>query len=171
MKKYNSGISGEKKVKHLLEVLENQGYKIFHNLKLPMKNGKKIELDFIVIGMNGVFIVEVKNLQGVITGHTTHKHLKRFMPNSGTYQDIENPIKQIGKQAKYLSNYFNENNIFTDIDYIIVFPNEDVQIDLIGDTSKILYSYQLTNYINSYSSIKILTYLEISNIYKILKGV
>lgn len=61
--KFFSGISGETAVWDELHKLNDQ-YTVFEDLRLP---GHMENIDFVVVGPNGSFTVEVKNHSGNIT--------------------------------------------------------------------------------------------------------
>ena len=49
-------------------------YEIFSSLYLQKYNGETTEIDAILIHENAVFILEIKNLYGKITGNIDDKH-------------------------------------------------------------------------------------------------
>lgn len=62
--KYQSGLRGQGNVVNLLRLHLPDSYSVFAGLQLPFMRG---DIDCVVIGSNGVFAVEVKNIRGVVT--------------------------------------------------------------------------------------------------------
>jgi hypothetical protein len=63
------GKIGEYKVKSTLEKLISDHYIQFHDLYIPIENGKKTsQVDHIVLSPKGIFVIETKNYKGWITG-------------------------------------------------------------------------------------------------------
>ena len=61
-----AGIEGEKQTANLLSFLPKD-YTVYQDVRVPFK-GKTSEVDNIVVGKKGVFIIETKNLNGDISG-------------------------------------------------------------------------------------------------------
>jgi hypothetical protein len=62
----SSGVDGENVAKRAIKKLPDS-YHVFRNLHLEHE-GKECEIDFLVVGNNGIFAVEVKNHNGRISG-------------------------------------------------------------------------------------------------------
>jgi hypothetical protein len=63
------GKAGERKVKNVLEKLDQNHYISFHDVYIPINNGKKTsQVDHIVLSQNGIYVIETKNYKGWITG-------------------------------------------------------------------------------------------------------
>jgi Nuclease-related domain len=58
---WQTGAEGELRTGRLLEPLEAEGFRILHDRKIP---GSRANIDHIVIGPPGVFVVETKSLGG-----------------------------------------------------------------------------------------------------------
>ena len=118
----SSGVRGETVAINELITLSDE-YLVFSNVHLH--NGKFIsEMDAIVIGPNGVFVVEVKGHNGVIEGSseqdtwTQHKVGRRGGEYSKT---MKNPIKQLKRNIYDLSQYLKQQGINVWIDGVIAF--------------------------------------------------
>lgn len=68
-------------------------YEIFSSLYLPKYNGETTKIDAILIHENAVFILEIKNLYGKITGNIDDKHWNQRL-NDGLEHKFYNPILQ-----------------------------------------------------------------------------
>ena len=60
---WQTGEQGELRTGRLLEPLEAQGFRILHDRKIP---GSRANIDHIVIGPPGIFVVETKSLGGTL---------------------------------------------------------------------------------------------------------
>lgn len=90
------GLGGEQEVFDLINHLP-QGYKILTDVKIVNGN-KSSQIDFVIIGRNGIFIMEAKNMRGIIRGKESDKILKKIkIGKSGDRytSNVYNPILQI----------------------------------------------------------------------------
>lgn len=90
------GLQGEKEAFDLLSKLPRQ-YKILSDVHLVDGN-KSSQIDFVIIGSNGVFIMESKHIKGIISGKEEDNYLQKIKIGKGGdkyYKKMFNPIKQI----------------------------------------------------------------------------
>jgi hypothetical protein len=135
---YQSGISGENRASHELDKLRDS-YEVLSNVKLDV-DGEKAELDFVVIGSNGVFIVENKNYNGTIEGHVDEdKWVQKKVGQGGTpYSNpIRNPIFQLKREIHILANYLRENGINVFVTGFVYFSNYYANLSITGDSEYI----------------------------------
>ena len=101
--KRETGEKGERDVKHNLDFLKLNGYKILHNIRLRNQDFIQ-EIDHIAIGHNGVFHLETKNHHG--TGRITiDKNGNWIKETGGRESSIENPIGQVDRHDMVLKDY------------------------------------------------------------------
>ncbi len=135
---YQSGISGENRASHELDKLRDS-YEILSNINLDF-DGERAEFDFIVIGMNGVFIVENKNYNGTIEGHAdSDKWVQKKVGQGGTpYSNtIYNPIFQLKREIYILANYLKANGINVYVTGFVYFSNYYANLKITGDSEYI----------------------------------
>jgi len=101
---WRKGLEGEKTVNKFLEGLP-QDYFIFYDVKLP---GSKGNIDNVVIGPNGIFVVETKNYTGeyFIKGDSWYKI--GSPPTQRLIKIHGSPGKQAKFNAKKLRNFLTE---------------------------------------------------------------
>lgn len=136
------GIKGEYKVYKQLKVIKKMGYKLFQNVHLK-NNDIKAQLDFIIVGINGIFIVEVKNQRGVIIGNCESKYLtkiKKSKSGNEYKKKIYNPIKQVNTHIYKLSKILRNNGINSWIEGIVLFSNKDSNVKINSDKILIIQS-------------------------------
>lgn len=86
---------------------------LFCNLYLSY-DGKKTELDNVIVNKNGVFIIEVKNYTGKLIGSENDFVWKKtkttFHGNSYT-QEVKNPVRQVKRQTYILAHYLESHGV------------------------------------------------------------
>lgn len=90
------GLQGEKEAFDLLSKLPRQ-YKVLSDVHL-VDGTKSSQIDFVIIGPNGIFIMESKHIKGIINGREEDNYLQKIkIGKSGDkyYKKMFNPIKQI----------------------------------------------------------------------------
>lgn len=131
------GEHGEQKALTILSQLDDS-FTIFHNVDISY-NSKSSQLDVILVSKHGVFVIEVKNMNGHIYGNYNDYELiqEKIGRRGGRYQSVfYNPIKQVGTHVYRLSNFMKSYGIDQYITGIVFFVNEDVSLDI--DTDDIL---------------------------------
>jgi hypothetical protein len=110
-------------------------YCVYNNVIIPAGN-TTCEIDILVIGPNGIFIVEVKHMTGRIIGQADDKTwLQARRPNSRTFKS---PIKQVNRQVYWLKQLLNESNIQSWIQPIVVFTHPYFELDVISNRIPVL---------------------------------
>lgn len=136
-----AGINGERIATKVLSTLPD-GYTVFQDVIVTYDN-KKSEIDNIVIGKSGVFIVEVKNHNSHIEGDlkdiywTQHKVGRGATPYT---DEMYNPVKQVGTQIYCLANYLRQNGVNTYIEGMVYFANKTCLVSLTGNSDISVFS-------------------------------
>lgn len=91
-----SGIQGEENTVKMLRALPNS----WHILANPVftVRGRQAELDVLLIGTSGVWIVETKNHSGVITGTPKQEYWRQ--EKRSQEKQMKNPLLQIERQQR-----------------------------------------------------------------------
>lgn len=151
---FASGDEGESLAIAYLEVLD-RNFHIIPNAVLKYGE-KRSEMDTIVIGPTGVFIIEVKNYKGIIEGNMSDHNLKQTKPdNYGKMftKTFYNPCKQVATHRYTLNGVLRVSGISTYINICVFFANKDAQLSVNNDNNsdcKIFQDYsKLVNYIKS----------------------
>lgn len=152
-----SGIIGEKTALEVLSKLSDE-YTIISDLEIEF-DGSKSQIDSIVVGPNGIFIVETKNIKGEIKGNDTDKDIivDKVGRRGGEYSNtVYNPCKQVGTHVFRLSKFLQERRLGTWVQGIVFFSNTETTIKM--QTAKIpVFAYSsyrgsdIVNYIATYS--------------------
>jgi len=136
-KKYNILLSGVKGENHTLEILKKlpKSFTIITN-PVILNRGITLELDFVVIGKNGVFIVESKNYRGIISGQTSSPKWKQIKHGKGdnVYEkEVGNPVKQAHRQGRRMLEMFRDFQITADIYPIVYFVDSRSELKIQDD--------------------------------------
>jgi len=156
------GAEGEETVAEHLKALGNR-YRIIHDVVLPEIGGN---IDHIVLGPNGIFVIETKNHNGFITCNgdywTQRKVGQRGTPYLGK---IGCPSKQVKKNAISLRSMIRDRlgmNLY--VNCAIVFANKDAVISIKNPTVEVLKPNELCEFIKTHNSWSILTNKELEEL-------
>ena len=117
-----------------------------------------MECDFVIVGENGVFLVECKNYNGTLVGDADNNEwtLEKIGQKGGEYsKQIRNPIKQVKRNIGILSKYFKMAGCPAWIEGYVCFPSAKtislVSSPIIGDTrdiASLIVNYVPRNYLS-----------------------
>ena len=74
------GLMGEYLTYMELRHWENRGARFIFNAWLPRRNGKRVEVDLIMISEDGIFVIESKNRGGIIEGYEDDENWIQTLP-------------------------------------------------------------------------------------------
>jgi len=156
------GQPGEEKVSGFLAENLSDRYVILNSPRIYY-HGATYDIDHIVIGPNGVFVVETKNMQGQINGGIMGNWVQERR-KSGKHRKVKigNPANQVHQYAKVIKSYLgsrwayeNDNKMNIKVYPVVVFVHEDIDISKMEFTKpgyigrvKILELAELVNFIN-----------------------
>lgn len=127
-----------------------EGYHVFTNVTISYQNYSQ-ETDLIIVGMKGVYIIEVKNHNGKIVGDAESSEWMQHKVGrgGGRYsKKMNNPVKQVKGQVYKLSKFLKEQGINVWVEGIILFTNSDVIVEVKNSSIPILFpAKRLSNYI------------------------
>jgi len=124
-----SGLAGEKQTLQIFKNLPDS-YVVISDLEIEAE-GKKSQLDHVIIGGNGIFVVETKNLNGLILGNADdHQLTQSKVGRGGTpySKTFYNPIKQVSTHVFRLSRLLKENGLDEWIQGAVYFSNPECQV-------------------------------------------
>ena len=132
------GIKGERDTAALIERLPD-GYYGIQNATVSFE-GKQSEIDMIVVGPSGVFIVESKSRNGQITGDydarywTQHKVGRGGTPYSS---DFYSPVKQVGIHVYRLAHLLRSRGMGVNIEGAVYMSSDNSEVFLSGTPGRI----------------------------------
>lgn len=137
------GFIGEYKVKSRLSKLNNDEYKVIHNLRI-FYNGIMSQIDHIVISKYGIFVIETKNYKGVIYGG--EKSYEWTQTHGYAKTKFYNPIKQNIGHIKALQANLSENKNINFFPIVVFTGKAKLKIN---SSFPVVHTHQLINTINS----------------------
>ncbi len=169
---WKSGISGEDAVIRELKRL-NDSYYLINNIVVPPNRG---DTDHIVLGPNGIFVIESKNYGGEIkcTGDSWSRY--KIGRKGKPYELwIGSPSNQVKRNSKVLKDFIlrNKDRIFKEdkhiwVHGIVVFTNKNANLHIEKPTVNILRIEELCDFIKKQNSEFYLSDDEIRNIADVL---
>lgn len=126
----NSGRLGEKDLYNTVRRLGGNNV-IFCNLPIRYKRGRS-ETDVLIIGQNGIVIIEVKNHSGTIQGSwkADKWEQRKLYRNQSSVTEMDNPIKQMRRQRDIVKSIFNAAGEDVWVDTVLYFSNVNAKLRL-----------------------------------------
>jgi len=160
------GFMGEFWVKNELNKLPKDKYKILNNIMIEDDYGTH-QIDHIVISNYGIFVIEMKNFYGLITGNENNEYWiqhfgkKKFKFKNPIYQNYGH-IKSLENLLKLNNDYFipivcfynqaklrvKSNNIITQLDFLVKTIKSSCNIEYnldINNIANTILSSNITN--------------------------
>lgn len=157
---YYGGWEGERRVTKLLKSTLNDDYCLINEVCLDRKG----DLDHLLLGPNGIFVIETKNWRGKITCHgddwQRQDHRKFTGSPSRQVKNNVNKIKRLLETQPNLRNH----GIW--VEPIVVFTNNNSQLNINKPTVTILKLSELPSHIINYKNYNPYTIKQIQQITK-----
>ena len=153
-----SGVKGESYARGLLKSLPNT-YTVYSEVDINFE-GKKSQIDNIIVGPNGVFVVEVKNASGDIYGAANDQFWtqQKVGRKGGRYaKKFYNPIKQVGTHVYRTAQLLKQNHFNVWVQGIVYFTNPATGVYVNDDRIPVFSAKEgngrdLIDYIESYKA-------------------
>lgn len=172
----STGLNGKKQTLSFVSSLPND-YTVVTNPKITYQ-GQESMLDTVVIGSNGVFIIQTKNHNGSISGSVSDNKLSQYkIGRRGTpYTNMfYNPAKQVSTHVFRLSKLLQEFGYNVWIQGIVYFSNPSAEVNVRYGGGQIPVfaasengEFEMCEYITSYTQKKTLSKTDIEKIADIL---
>lgn len=138
------GKKGERAAAWYLHRLPSE-YVTYSDIMLPTEYGTT-QIDHLVISPYGVFVIEVKNMQGFISGHENSEMWTQNI--YGHKYEMRNPVKQNMAHVIALKSVFKGLQKMPFVS-IVAFGHE-ARLNVTADNSAIIYIRELTQVIRQY---------------------
>ena len=165
------GLRGEKRALSLVSKLPSDYY-VFTNVKLRYED-RESETDLIVVGEKGVFLVEVKNHNGRISGREQDKRWVQHKIGSkgGHYANpFYNPTKQVKTHVFRLSQILKDEGFPYWIQGVVYFVNPNVELQVYSKQIPVLsLNQRFIDYLKVFQPRRSLSKQEIELVVKALK--
>lgn len=133
-----AGDAGESATAHLISQLP-QGYYGFQNLYVTYE-GEQSEIDMVVVGKTGVFIIETKHLNGYVVGNYESRDwiLHKTGRRGGEYsKEFYSPVKQVGTHVYRLAKFLRSNGVPVTVEAMVFFTHPNTRISVAGQQGRI----------------------------------
>lgn len=160
-----AGARGENTVLKELRMLDDT-YCIFMNYRIESLRYRD-EVDFLVIGETGIFVVEVKNHCGKISGSAKAAFWKQYKTagKKTKQKQIRNPVAQTRRHAANIGNLLRRGKMSLWVEGILVFSNPAAELHITSDETPVFRSgKKAVAFICNYQPARILTQSEIRQI-------
>lgn len=142
---YRGGSEGEKRVDELLNSKLSDDFYLINDLYLRDGGG---DIDHIVFGPNGVFVLETKNWRGKITcqGDEWHRQNRKLQGS---------PSMQVKRNAAKIERIINSSPFRTlgiQVEGLVVFTNNRAQLHLNNPTVPIMKLNQLPSHLTTHKT-------------------
>jgi hypothetical protein len=154
-----SGAEGEERALGLPHALPGSlaylpiTYTAFNQVLVPY--GKRYrELDLVVVGPNGIFVIEVKHYRGEITGTETDRTWRQcpctYDSTNIDARELRNPVIQVMHGVRALRRYLAAHDIKTWVQGAVVMTHPNCRLDVGTTGTPVLTLPQLAGYILTY---------------------
>ena len=138
------GEIGEARVARQLNKLNDEKYKIFHDVLIKTDRGSS-QIDHIIVSIYGIFVIETKNFSGWIFGNENSEYWTQVIYRHKT--KFRNPIKQNWSHVLALKNIFYE--LESIIYHSIVVFSGSGELKKIDSKTPVIYDNEISKYIIS----------------------
>ena len=151
---------GEKEVNNLLNKINR--YKLLSDVMIKSQNGTS-QIDHILIGKKGIFVMETKDYSGLIYGDEYSKYWTQIINRNSN--QFYNPIRQNYGHVKSLERCIKRNDIFISV---VVFTNKS-KLKKVKTDTPVIQLNKLKRFIKRYKSDIRLSKNEIDEIYDLIR--
>lgn len=148
-----AGSRGEQQVSNTLKEELPDEYYVINDFNVVGNGGKKAQIDHLLIGTNGFFVIETKAYYGRLEGKATDEKLKRIKEFRGRHavSYLTNPIMQNEYHIEILKEYLQKIKIeVKSIVNVVVFTSYMIW-DIEGDEDyNLLRPSYLYNFVTNY---------------------
>ncbi len=140
------GVQGERFLTDMLVKYLPKNYYVLRNIVISSPSSKA-EIDIIVVGETGVFIIEIKNWIGEIKGDLYDQNWTQIKRRGYRYpkayhSTLHNPVKQVKRQLRCMISYLNNNSISCWIEASVFFSSGMVSVEVTGESNVPIFSTQ-----------------------------
>lgn len=142
-----AGRQGEHIATDIIKEVLREGDYLFTNVSISCE-GKRTELDNVVVNKYGVFIFEVKNYKGRLYGDEDDFNWKKYKDDGygNTFvKEVKNPIKQVKRQIYILAKYLDCFHVWVEGYVILIHGNSPVQskylLENTGDIDRAIHTF------------------------------
>ena len=145
------GLEGEKGVTDGLAVGLDDRYLVLNDVFIKFGR-QRAQVDHVVIGPNGLFVIETKNWAGRIAGDENESHWLYYHGQQGA-SEYYNPIWQSRRQLKFVARRLQEDGLdWPDRQVMVVMFADEARWEIRNQTAPILRLAEVVPFIQKSSS-------------------
>lgn len=167
-----AGVKGENQTYKELKKLP-KNYTVYNNVIL-YNRGRKCEIDYIVCSTKGIYIIEVKNHRGNISGSIgddSWLQCKYSKKGNEYTKEFNNPMKQLMRQVDIAHEYLKSKRINVWVQGIVYFSHEEAKLNIRNKPNNLFDNMaQLNRYLKNSSNKDRLSKEQLEKINKTLKN-
>jgi Nuclease-related domain/Topoisomerase DNA binding C4 zinc finger len=141
------GLIGEMTVSSILSLLNGDEYKIINNVVLNTQ-GRTAQIDHLVIGDFGIFVIETKNYKGWIFGNENSEYWTQVLYKRK--EKLYNPIRQNFGHILALKNSLREYPHIKYVSVIVFFSKATIRVNTI---TAVTYAAKLPEFIRKHKEV------------------
>ncbi len=145
---FRGGLEGERQVTKMLKAKLRDDYFLINDAYFRDGGG---DIDHIVLGPNGLFVVETKNWSGKVTCQGDN-----WQRDRNHKKNTANPSKQAKRNASRLRNLIESSSTLGHanvwVEGIVVFTNRNITLNVTRPAVPVLRVHELPAFITSYNS-------------------
>lgn len=122
-------------------------YVVFNQVEIPSERGKRREADFVVVGPNGVFVIETKYYRGLIEGREHEPLWTRYFHDRSKGVSVPNPILQVRRTMRTLSAYLADKGVRVWLEPIVVFAHPYFKMSVCSESVPVLQLHELAAHV------------------------
>jgi hypothetical protein len=133
-----AGVTGELSTRAVFLNLDDR-YTVLPDLTIEVE-GRRSQIDHIVVGPTGVFVVETKNLNGYIEGAAEDREIvqHKIGRRGGRYSKrLYNPVHQVRTHVHRVSRLLKSHGLQSWVNAAVYFANPDAVVDLDGGSVRV----------------------------------
>lgn len=123
-KSHIKGFEFERLIDSHLRTLSYDYFRIFHDILLPTPSGRTTQIDFLIISVFGIFVVEAKHMSGLLEDTGDSRYWSLTSP-TGTVTEVYSPVIQNNTHIMAVRSILQVYEV--EVNSMLVFP-EDLKV-------------------------------------------
>ena len=151
VKTIQAGIEGEKKAVEQMGTMLDDRYTIINCVNVYY-DGHKSQVDNIVVGPSGVFVVEIKSINGLITGKADERiwRVKRTANGKEVTRETYSPLKQVQTHAKRTADYLKDEGFDVNVAGLVYYVDERTELQIENEPKNTLFTIEMNPWLKKH---------------------
>ncbi len=151
VKTIQAGIDGEQKAVTQLKGMLDDRYTIINCVNV-YHNEQKSQVDNIVVGPSGVFVVEVKSVNGIVSGNGDERiwRVKRLVNGKPVTRESYSPIKQVQTHTKRTADYLKDEGFDVNVSGLVYYVDERTELQIENEPKNTLFTIEMNPWLKKH---------------------